>query len=108
MGQVLTLVVGDVNIGDYILPSGLDDGTGIAVSAAAIQPQDLPLIIGTAWAVLEDGLVNVAIGFKAINWGDIILDNPGSRDNFELDELKQRVLKLELLIQGLLPDNAQR
>lgn len=108
LGQVPTLVIGDVNVGDYILPSGLDDGTGIAVSAAAIQPQDLPLIIGTAWAVLEDGLVNVAIGFKAINWGDIILDNPGSRDDFELDELKQRVLKLELLIQGLLPDNAQR
>ena len=100
-----TLVIGDVTVGDYILPSGLEDGTAIAVSATAIQPQDLPLILGTAWSILENGLVNVAIGFKAINWGSIILDNPAPNRDFELDELRGRVLKLEAIIQDLLPGN---
>ncbi len=102
LGQVPTLVVGEANSGDYIIPSGLNDGTGLAVSAAAIQPQDLSTIVGTVWSVSEDGQVNVAVGFKAINWGNIIQDNPAPNHEVDIEDLKDRVDALESIIERLL------
>ena len=109
LGQVPTLVLGDVNPGDYILPSGLEDGTGIAVAPEDLNPEDLPLIVGTAWTgVAGDpggapGLVTVALGFKAINWGAIIDDKVPDQlvvDDLqrEVDGLKQRVAQMEAML----------
>src|SRR5690606_29697667 len=60
-GQVLT--------GDYILPSGLNDGTGIAVSPQRIKPEQYGKIVGIAWSAASgDGkisMVNMAIGLNA-------------------------------------------
>jgi len=66
-GQVDTKVLGPVQAGDYIVPSGRNDGTGIAVKEADITIDLYDHILGRAW---EDGdshginLVNVAIGFN--------------------------------------------
>ncbi len=63
MGQVPVKVEGPVEAGDYIIPSGLNDGI-----ARAIKPDDLPTkdfdkIIGTAWTShLEDQLNYVTVG----------------------------------------------
>ena len=38
MGQVLTIVKGEVNVGDYIIPSGYNDGI-----AKAVSPEDIRL-----------------------------------------------------------------
>ncbi|GAB5555651.1 MAG: hypothetical protein Sapg2KO_52420 [Saprospiraceae bacterium] len=70
-GQVKTYVVGSVNLGDYILPSGNDDGMGIAISPEDMKTGDYNRIIGVAWEEASEGpinLVNVAVG---INTNDL-------------------------------------
>jgi hypothetical protein len=69
MGQVPVKVIGDVQAGDYIIPSGKNDGLALAVA-----PEDLPTdqfdhIIGTAWETKtgqEQAMhrVNISIGLN--------------------------------------------
>ncbi len=69
MGQIPVKVRGQVLTGDYILPSGLNDGTGIAVSPQRIKPEQYGKIVGIAWSAASgDGkisMVNMAIGLNA-------------------------------------------
>ncbi len=68
MGQVPVKVVGPVREGDYIIPSGLADGAGIAVPPAMMTPEEYAKAIGRAWGASPDPLVkyvNVAIGLNA-------------------------------------------
>ena len=68
MGQIPVKVRGIVLSGDYILPSGLNDGTGIAVSPKEIKPNQYKQIVGVAWSesLVEGGVarVNMAIGLN--------------------------------------------
>ncbi len=72
MGQVPVRVLGTVSSGDYILPSGNQDGLAIAVHPDKMLPGDYAHIIGVAW---ENGqkdlpihLINTAVG---INGNDL-------------------------------------
>jgi len=49
LGQVNLHVRGPVQTGDFIVPSGLDDGTAVAVSADELTIDQLPWVIGQAW-----------------------------------------------------------
>ncbi|MBO75706.1 MAG: hypothetical protein CMD33_10575, partial [Flavobacteriales bacterium] len=65
MGQVPVRVIGPVVSGDFILPSGDNDGYGIAVKKDELRPEEVGQVVGVAW---ESGLdsymntVNVAVG----------------------------------------------
>ena len=77
LGQVPVLVRGGVNSGDFIAPSGLADGTAVAISPENVNLDDLPDFVGTAWssAVGVEGVaghVTVALGLRNLNWGAII------------------------------------
>jgi hypothetical protein len=67
MGQVVVKVKGEVNPGDYIIPSGLSDGTGVAVSPKSLQKKDVALILGRALegSAASDRIrpVKILIGF---------------------------------------------
>jgi len=68
MGQVPVLVYGEVQPGDFILPGGNNNGTGIAVSPDDIQPGQYSKIVGVAWSGSESslyGYVNVVVGMNA-------------------------------------------
>lgn len=71
MGQVLVRVTGAVNIGDYILPSGNNDGLAIAVAPDKMLAADYGNIIGVAWSqsnpagLTDFQFINVAIGINA-------------------------------------------
>ncbi len=68
MGQVLVRISGKVYPGDFILPSGKNDGVGIAVSPENIQPDQYQKIVGVAWSEsLSDlsGYINIAVGINA-------------------------------------------
>lgn len=72
MGQVPVRVVGPVSVGDYIIPSGNNDGVGIAVTPAAMKLGDYARVIGVAWEAAEDAplnVVNTAIGINASEMG---------------------------------------
>lgn len=65
LGQVKVKVVGAVTAGDYILPSGNDDGVGIAVHPEDMNLKDYGRIVGVAWESAEEAplnLVNCSIG----------------------------------------------
>ena len=69
MGQIPVKIRGKVLTGDYILPSGLNDGTGIAVSPKYISAEQYSKIVGIAWSASAGtdkiSLVNMAIGLNA-------------------------------------------
>lgn len=67
LGQVPTWVIGPVQAGDYILPSGLNDGFGRAVHPDSMQWSDYGQIVGVAWEEAPGKLfnvVNVAVGLN--------------------------------------------
>jgi hypothetical protein len=67
MGQVPVKVAGKVEVGDYIIPSGNNDGFGIAVNPKAMKIGDFAKIVGVAWQSAKErpfNLVNVAVGLK--------------------------------------------
>lgn len=68
MGQVLVKVAGAVEVGDYIIPSGNNDGFGIAVNPKAMKAGDYARIVGVAWEPANQGLfnyINVAVGINS-------------------------------------------
>lgn len=73
MGQVPVKVIGEVKKGDYILPSGNMDGTGIAVSASKMTIEDYKRIVGVAWSESNGkevfSYINTAVG---INSNDMV------------------------------------
>ncbi|HEX8852937.1 MAG TPA: hypothetical protein VF754_05595, partial [Pyrinomonadaceae bacterium] len=68
LGQVKVKVRGPVNAGDYVIASGLHDGTGRAVSPARLMPEHLAQILGRAWETNEDeGVhrINTVVGLPS-------------------------------------------
>jgi hypothetical protein len=66
-GQVPVKIRGAVRKGDYILPSGFNDGTGIAVAPESILPSQFDSVVGTAWdesSLTGIKLVKTAVGFQ--------------------------------------------
>jgi hypothetical protein len=68
MGQVPVRVMGKVNLGDFILPSGGNNGLGIAKNPKDMSPMEYRKIVGVAWtgATSDIGIniVNVAVGLN--------------------------------------------
>lgn len=68
MGQVPVRVTGAVHKGDFILPSGHQDGLGMGVRPQDMTTADYARIVGTAWEDSEPGAVlstvNVAVGLN--------------------------------------------
>ncbi|MGD8375524.1 MAG: hypothetical protein PVF68_05235 [Acidobacteriota bacterium] len=76
MGQTLVKVIGVVRQGDFIVPSGREDGTGIAVSPERMKPTDFARVVGVAWGSGgrdgELGVVNVAVGLRPVEVAKVV------------------------------------
>ncbi|MDX1387597.1 MAG: hypothetical protein R3344_00280 [Acidobacteriota bacterium] len=87
MGQTLVKVWGVVEKGDFIVPSGREDGTGIAVSPDAITADQLGQVLGVAWGRGGQhghlGLVNVAIGLRPVEVTKVIGEQQASLEALE-------------------------
>lgn len=67
MGQVPVKVLGKVSIGDYIVPSGLNDGIGRAISPERMTVNDYKTIVGVAWSKSDTSgisYINLAVGIN--------------------------------------------
>lgn len=65
MGQVPVKVMGKINIGDYILASGLNNGFGYGVPQNNMNISDYKNIVGVAWSasnVSGPGFVKASVG----------------------------------------------
>ena len=105
LGQVQVKVIGVVREGDYIIPSGLNDGTGIAVSPEMMTADEFTKVVGRAWSasnVKHEKLINLAVGLNAGDVSTIIkkleLDNQELKS--ELRELSKRVGAIEAMFQS--------
>ena len=65
MGQVPVKVFGKCSVGDFILPSGANDGFAIAVAESDMRPLDYANIIGVAWG--DVGSTEKGRGYKYVN-----------------------------------------
>lgn len=93
MGQVLVRVSGPVSIGDYILPSGLEDGTGISVSPAQMTAQDYSRIVGSAWSESDRDELKFVLCAVGLN----------ANDSAQLLEQQQTQIEtLQVLVESLL------
>lgn len=94
LGQVKSRVVGPVKLGDYLIPSGKQDGSSRAVSPADIQPSQLSQVLGVVWevesSVFDYTIVNVAVGMHMNIAGQ------------HIQKLESRVTKLERQMEQLL------
>ena len=69
IGQVYVNLVGPVKSGEYIIPSGRNDGTGIAISSNQVSNSNFQSVVGQAWETSEQTekrLIKVGITAFAI------------------------------------------
>jgi len=114
MGQVPVRVLGKVAIGDYILPSGNNDGLGIAVSPDNITAKDIKNIVGVAWEASNSAydfkLINTAVGINNNDNNPIVirLEEQVAQQTQELNELKSlltsTIKRIETLENGGVPN----
>ena len=100
MGQVPVRVLGAVNRGDYILPSGNGDGLAHAVAPEAVEITDLDQVIGVAWgeSSLEfEKYVKVAVGLRPNRLAEALQDESARVTELasEVSSLRQRVAAIE-------------
>lgn len=63
LGQVNVRITGGAKVGDYIIPSGKNDGLGVAVAPESMTTEQYGQIVGVAWeTVAEQPLQMVKIG----------------------------------------------
>ncbi len=70
VGQVPVTVDGPVAAGDFILPSGRDDGLGRAVAPGALAPGQAGQVLGQAWQGAEAqgrNTITIAVGIGSAN-----------------------------------------
>jgi hypothetical protein len=96
LGQVHVKVRGPVRAGDCIVPSGAEDGVGIAVPAENLSPQQAGQILGQAWETSgQEGIrrVLVAIGLPSSHAAPLtaVIQNLGR----QVEELKEEVKRLK-------------
>ncbi len=100
VGQVPVRVRGPVQVGDLILPSGRDDGTGIAVSPTTITADQMAQVVG--WALetaAGEGIhtVQVLVGLPDLALVQTVLAARDSR----IASLEERLTALEARLDAL-------
>ncbi|MFK5983114.1 MAG: hypothetical protein QM499_09380, partial [Flavobacteriaceae bacterium] len=99
MGQVPVLTIGDVEVGDYIVATGYNDGYAKALSAEEILLKDLKNIIGRAWTGSNGNkvsLINVSVGLKTNEWVTIF-----EQQEKKINEIETKLSEMELLSERL-------
>ncbi len=99
MGQAPVLIRGTAKPGDYIIPSGLDDGIGVAISPESVTLEDVPKILGRAWSEADTyglNIVNAAIGLKTSELAGLM-----KKHEQKITEQDKRISDLEEKLESL-------
>lgn len=90
LGQVPVKVFGKVNVGDYIIPNGNNNGVGKAVAPSEIRSAEIKNILGIAWSGTSDtrtiNVINVAVGIN-VNDNQKVVDELQS----QVSDLKNQI-----------------
>ena len=100
LGQIPVHVIGKVNVGDYILPSGDNDGFGRAKAPGDMEVEDYLDIVGIAWSASSNdtyNLINVAIGLNTTDINQVILKQRKKIEDLMLDFDKRNAILANLV-----------
>lgn len=101
MGQVPVSILGIAEKGDFILPSGGNNGLGIAVHPENMEDEDYANIVGIAWSDAKDTFninrINVAVGLQTST-----LANQITKQSKEINNLKESLFRVDKTLQKLL------
>ncbi|WP_299125862.1 hypothetical protein [uncultured Winogradskyella sp.] len=106
MGQVPVKVFGKVRIGDYIIPSGKNDGVGIAISPSEVNTTNVKKIVGIAWenydGLASFNMINVAVGLNRNDNNPILLqlEEKVNEQDAEIASLKNEISKIYDMLAG--------
>jgi hypothetical protein len=109
MGQVPVRVMGKVHLGDFILPSGGNNGLGIAKNPKDMSPMEYRKIVGVAWTEAKSdvgvNIVNVAVGLNHNATAGVIeaQNTKISLIEKELDATKEDIDKINSALVTLVP-----
>jgi hypothetical protein len=100
MGQVPVKMRGNVFAGDYIIPSGFNDGSGIAISDYDIKPEQYSQIVGVAWSSSinqEISFVKASVGLNSNDVAKLAMIHNRKIKLLEkkVTNLNNRLVKLE-------------
>ena len=101
LGQVLTKTTGKVAKGDYILPSGWNNGYAIAKHPDEMLLSDYKKILGVAWGDSDsDGInyVKVAVGLNVNDFSSVI-----QQQQKEIEALKSQINQTNHILADLVP-----
>ena len=93
IGQVRVRVSGPVTEGDYLVASGNDDGTAVAVSPSDVSLSDVGKLVGRAWESSREsgiGRVNTVVGLDRSD----VLGGIIQRQEFRLESQEQAIEEL--------------
>jgi DNA-binding IscR family transcriptional regulator len=91
-------VRGSVRAGEYIVPSGRNDGTGVAVSPEEIAVAEVGRVVGQALASRDGsgiGEVKLLVGLSETQ----LLERMLRRRDARMDDLEARIAALEAAIE---------
>lgn len=101
MGQVPVKVYGKVSIGDYIIPSGKNDGIGIAIKPELIKASQLKQIVGIAWESNANpnsfNLINTAVGVNK-NDSSLIIEQLETKVESQAEEITYLKNQIETIL----------
>ena len=100
-GQVPARVRGKVQAGDYIVPSGLNDGAGVAIAPGKLTSACRSQIVGRAWQSSgAEGvkLIDTLVGLQASAQA---LQEMALRKEKKIEELSTRLEALERIMKEL-------
>ncbi|HSN74875.1 MAG TPA: hypothetical protein VL334_07265 [Anaerolineae bacterium] len=98
LGLAQVRVAGPVRAGDVILPSGRNDGLGMAAAPEALLSDQVSRIAGQVWSAEgaeSTELVTVAVGFESANSTILRLLAEQHQQNDRIAELEARLAALE-------------
>lgn len=101
MGQVPVKIIGEVEAGDFILPSIFGSGFGVAKHPEDMQAYDYGKIVGVAWEGAKgEGIhfVNVAVGINTNNMAGII-----QKQQEKLNALQAQINQTNTILSRLVP-----
>lgn len=108
MGQIPTRIIGEVEAGDYILPSGYANGLGIGKSKTEMKPADYKKVLGVAWETSKGkplSVVNVAIGLNTNDLAEVVdqQEQQLKAQEEEISQLKAQLNQTHTILAELVP-----
>ncbi|MBK7477415.1 MAG: hypothetical protein IPI11_15970 [Haliscomenobacter sp.] len=97
LGQVPVRVFGKVEAGDFILPSGNQDGLGVAVSPGKMHLADYAEVVGVAWESGKENQVNLVQMGVGLHSNNALAP--------KVEEISQRVDNIIAFLEGKAPLN---